>query len=130
MASRDRRGGLVKNGATRGQPQALCRTCGSSVMLRYGTAYADLHGDPAVFETTVRALAEGNSLRATARIVQIDKDTACAWLDRAAQQAQLAHALDDVPVDGVVLVVLARKGDNFLLREIIGHFLDRPIFLG
>jgi IS1 family transposase len=33
----------------------------------------------------VRALAEGNSLRATVRIVQIDKDTACDWLDRAAQ---------------------------------------------
>jgi transposase-like protein len=81
-------GRLVKNGATRGQPQALCRACGSSVMLRYGTAYADLHGDPAVFETAVRALAEGNSLRATARIVQIDNDTACAWLDRAAQQAR------------------------------------------
>src|SRR5690349_18245949 len=81
-------GRLVKDGATRGQRQALCRACGSSVMLRYGTAYADLHGDPAVFETAVRALAEGNSLRATARIVQIDKDTACAWLDRAAQQAR------------------------------------------
>ena len=50
-------------------------------MLRHGTAYADLRGDPAVFELVVRALAEGNSLRATARILHIDKDTACAWLD-------------------------------------------------
>jgi len=33
-------------------------------------------------------LAEGNSLRSTARIVQIDKDTASAWLDRAARHCR------------------------------------------
>jgi hypothetical protein len=32
----------------------------------------------------VRALAEGNALRATARIVQVDKDTVCTWLHRVA----------------------------------------------
>lgn len=81
-------GRLVKNGTDHGYPQALCRACGSSVSLRYGTAYLGLEADPAIFETAVRALAEGNSLRATARIVQIDKDTACDWLDRAAQHCR------------------------------------------
>jgi IS1 family transposase len=57
--------------------------------LRYGTAYLGLESDPLIFETAIRALAEGNSLRATARIVQIDKDTACDWLNRAAQQCRL-----------------------------------------
>ena len=37
----------------------------------------------------LRALAEGNSIRATARIVQVDKDAVCAWLDRAAQHCRL-----------------------------------------
>jgi IS1 family transposase len=37
----------------------------------------------------IRALAEGNSIRATARIIQMDKDTVCIWLDRAAQQCRL-----------------------------------------
>jgi len=82
-------GRMVKNGASHGQKQGLCKACGSSVVLRYGTAYYDLEADPAIFETAVRALAEGNSLRATARIVQIDKDTACDWLNRAAQQCRL-----------------------------------------
>jgi len=54
-----------------------------------GTAYFELDAAPALFETAVRALAEGNSLRATGRIVQIDKDTACAWLHRAAVQCRL-----------------------------------------
>ena len=43
--------------------------------LTYGTAYFDLEADPALFERAVRALAEGNSIHSTARIVQIDKDT-------------------------------------------------------
>jgi len=84
-----RHGLLVKNGATRGQKQALCRACGRSIALNYGTAYFELDSDPAIFETAVRALAEGVSLRSTARIIQIDKDTACAWLHRAAQHSRL-----------------------------------------
>src|SRR5262249_165510 len=69
--------------------QALCRACETSVSIRYGTAYLDLHAAPPIFETAVRALAEGNSIRATARIVQVDKDAVCAWLDRAAQHCRL-----------------------------------------
>lgn len=80
---------LVKNGSSRGYKQALCRACGQSVVLRYGTAYFELEADPAIFDTAIRALAEGNSLRSTARIVQIDKHTACAWLDRAARHCRL-----------------------------------------
>lgn len=82
-------GRMVKNGASYGQKQGLCKACGSSVSLRYGTAYYDLEADPAIFEMAVRALAEGNSLRATGRIVQIDKDTACDWLNRAAQHCRV-----------------------------------------
>lgn len=82
-------GALVRNGSSHGQRQALCRACGTSVTLRHGTAYWDLNADPWIFDTAIRALAEGNSLRSTARIVQIDKDTACQWLNRAAQHCRL-----------------------------------------
>ena len=79
---------LVKNGSTRGQKQARCRSCGRTVALTYGTAYFDLDAEPAHFEMAIRALAEGNSLRATGRIVQIDKDTASEWLHRAARHCR------------------------------------------
>lgn len=61
--------------------------------LRYGTAYHGLEAEPVPFETALRALAEGHSLRATARIIGVDKDTVCAWLDRGARQcrAVLVH---------------------------------------
>jgi len=61
---------LVKNGTTRGQKQALCRACGRSIALNTGTAYFELDAAPALFDTAIRALAEGNSLRATGRIVE------------------------------------------------------------
>ena len=85
---------LVKNGSSHGHPQAWCRACGRRIALTYGTAYFDLNADPAIFDLTIRALAEGNSLRSTARIVQIDKDTVCSWLSRAAHhcwQVMLYH---------------------------------------
>lgn len=82
-------GPLVKNGRSHGQRQARCGTCGTPVAIRYGTAYLNLHADPGIFERAVRALAEGNSIRATARMVQVDTDTMCAWLDRAAQHCRL-----------------------------------------
>ena len=75
---------MVKNGSSYGQAQALCRGCGGSVALSYATAYYGLESELAIFETAVRALAEGNSIRATGRILQIDKDTVCDWLNRAA----------------------------------------------
>jgi len=81
-------GQLVKHGSSHGQKQARCRACETSVSIRYGTAYLDLHAAPPIFETAVRALAEGNSIRATARIVQVDKDAVWAWLDRAAQHSR------------------------------------------
>jgi len=77
-------GKMVKNGSSYGQPQALCKGCGCSIALSYATAYYGLESDPAIFEIAVRALAEGNSIRATGRIIQIDKDTVCNWLNRSA----------------------------------------------
>ncbi len=82
-------GRIVKNGYSYGKKQALCRACGKSIMLSYGTAYFNLEGDAHIFEMGVRALAEGNSIRSTARIVERDKDTICEWLNRAAQQCRL-----------------------------------------
>jgi hypothetical protein len=71
-------GYLVKNGTSRGQPRAWCTACEARVVLRYETAYDGLEADAAICETAVRALAEGNALRAIARIVHVDKDTVCA----------------------------------------------------
>lgn len=83
------KGVLVKDGSSHGKRQALCKACGRRIALTYATAYYELDEDRAIFEMAVRALAEGNSIRSTARIIEKDKDTICDWLNRAAQQSRL-----------------------------------------
>jgi hypothetical protein len=77
-------GTMVKNGSSHGQLPALCRGCGGSVALSYATAYYGLESDPALCEPAVRAVAEGNAIRAPGRLVQMDKNTGCDWRNRAA----------------------------------------------
>ena len=48
-------GRLGKHGRSHGQQHARCGACKTSVSMRYGTAYLDLHTDPAIFETAGRA---------------------------------------------------------------------------
>jgi IS1 family transposase len=57
--------------------------------VRYGTAYLDVEADSFIFEMAFRALAEGNSIRGTARIVEIDPETCRNWLHRYAMHCRL-----------------------------------------
>src|SRR6185436_19093448 len=82
-------GMVVNNGSSHGAKQGLCRACGCRVSLTQGTAYFNLESDRQVFELAVRALAEGMSIRSTARVVQVDKDSVCAWLQRAGSHCRL-----------------------------------------
>jgi hypothetical protein len=84
-----RQGRLVKNGSSHGKQQALWRSWGRSVSLTYGTAYFDLEAAPAIFALTVRALAAGNAIHRTARLVPMANDTVCAWLNRAAHPGRV-----------------------------------------
>ena len=56
--------------------------------LRQGTAYFGVRAEEPNYTIAMRALAEGNSLRGTGRIVEVDKDTVCDWLDRAGRHCR------------------------------------------
>jgi len=71
-----------------GNRRPIAPRVGGSVVLSYGTAYHGLNADRVTFETAVRALAEGKALRAKGRIIQVDKDTFCTWLDRGARHCR------------------------------------------
>ena len=60
----------------------ICLECGHWVSARTGTAYAGIRTPEAIFRQGSKQLAEGTSLRATARLVECDKDTVCGWLPR------------------------------------------------
>lgn len=71
------------------QTQLLeCKVCGRRFSARRGTPLFDLKADEALFYDVIACLAEGNGIRATARIKKVDKDTVSAWLDRASQQVE------------------------------------------
>ena len=73
---------LVRCGWDGTVPRLLCNMCQGTFSSRHGTAYFGLHTEERIFTIAMRALAEGNSLRGTGRIVGVDKDTVCTWLDK------------------------------------------------
>ena len=75
---------LVRCGADRGIPRLLCTMCQGTFSVRQGTAYFGIRVEEPNYTIAMRALAEGNSLRGTGRIVDVDKDTVCDWVDRVA----------------------------------------------
>jgi len=57
----------------------LCTKCTGTFSARQGTAYFGVHAAEPNYTIAMRALAEGNSLRGTGRIVEVDKDTVQPW---------------------------------------------------
>lgn len=79
---------LVRRGYDGKVPRLLCTMCQHTFSVRHGTAYFDVQSEARIYTIAMRALAEGNSLRGTGRIVGIDKDTVCAWLDKAGRHCR------------------------------------------
>ncbi len=61
-------------------PRFQCLACGALVSARAGTAYAGIRTDELTYRYGATALAEGLALRATGRLLTLDKDTLCGWL--------------------------------------------------
>ena len=79
---------LVHCGADRGIPRLLCTRCQGTFSVRQGTAYFGVRAEEPNDTIAMRALAEGNSLRGTGRIVEVDKDTICDWVGRAGRHGR------------------------------------------
>lgn len=75
---------IVHRGFDNGLPRLQCAMCKTTFSIRHGTAYRGIRSEEAIFTIAMRALAEGNSIRGTARIVDVDKDLVVTWLDHAA----------------------------------------------
>ena len=71
---------LQPHGSDRGEVRFRCAACGQVVSARTGTAYAGIRTDVTQYALGAKLLAEGLGVRATARILEVDKDTANQWL--------------------------------------------------
>src|SRR6266849_7249556 len=65
---------LVRCGADRGIPRLLCTICQGTFSVRQGTAYFGVRAEEPNDTIAMRALAEGNALRSTGRIFEVDKE--------------------------------------------------------
>jgi len=65
-----------------GTPRFRCMLCNSLIGIRADTAYAGIRTDEGTYQSGARHLAEGTSIRATGRLLSLDKDTVCHWLPR------------------------------------------------
>ena len=63
-----------------GAARFLCRVCHQRVVARTGTAYPGIRTDLSTYLHGAVALAEGMSIRATGRLLGVDKDTVNHWL--------------------------------------------------
>src|SRR5438093_13504256 len=66
---------LEPHGSDRGEVRLRCTACGDVVSARTGTAYAGIRTDVTQYALGAKLLAEGLGVRATARILEVDKDT-------------------------------------------------------
>jgi hypothetical protein len=90
----------VRRGADRGMPRLLCTRWEGTFSARQGTAYFGVRAEEPHDTIARRALAEGNSLRSTGRIVEVDKDTICDGLARAGRhcRAVTTSLCDTLPI--------------------------------
>lgn len=65
-----------------------CKVCGRTFSARRGTPLFGLKASEETFYDVIACLAEGNGIRATARIQGVDKDTVAEWLDTASQHVE------------------------------------------
>ena len=63
-------------------PRFRCLACQTLVSARVGTAYAGIRTDEITYQHGVKSLAEGLAIRATGRLLTLDKDTIGHWLPR------------------------------------------------
>lgn len=63
-----------------GAARFQCQVCQHRVSARTGTAYASVRTDLSTYRRGATALAEGLSIRATGRLLEVDKDTVNRWL--------------------------------------------------
>lgn len=80
---------------------------------------------------SICALAEGNSLRGTGRIVNVDKDTVSHWLSKAdahcrAVTLSLVHSLyiTECQLDELWSFVYKKEMNLSLLERVLGHYGD------
>jgi len=107
---------LVRHYGAHHTPLYRCAQCGREFSARYTSVFAGFHTDDQTIYRVLKALAEGNGIRACARIFDVDKHTVVRLLVRAARHGQQgseqsgkAYHLDECQLDELWSFVKKKK---------------------
>src|SRR5712692_9466570 len=112
-----------------------CLACDHRFSSRAGTAYAGVRTPEGVYRKGVCHLAEGVSIRATARLMECDKDTVCHWLPRVGRHCQ--RVLDyffrhlhfsECQLDELWTFVYKKEKHLTMLEKLAGRYGDAWIW--
>jgi len=132
-------GNLRANGHPRGGPwrQCHCTSCQGYFLETHGTIF---HGKQAEGERIARVLAclaEGLSIRATARVFEVAPHTVLQWLVEAAEQLRAFSAsflcnlhLEQLQLDELYAVLRARKAGEISEDAAIKRLERSPYWVG
>lgn len=122
---------IVHKGFDNGIQRLQCAMCKATFSIRRGTAYLSVRSDEAIFTIAMRALAEGNSIRGTGRIVDVDKDLIAAWLDQAAFHCMVVTKyffrnlhLTECPLDELWGFVRKKEDNLEPIEKILAEYGD------
>lgn len=117
-------------------PRFECAACGHLVFARTGTAYAGIRVDEATYQMGAKLLAEGVAIRATARLLEVDKDTVCGWLPGLGQHCARVMAyhfrnlhLTECQLDELWTFVYKKEEHLDPIEQIAGVYEDTWIWI-
>ena len=118
-----------------GARRLTCLDCGHRFSSRAGTAYAGIRTPEDLYRKGIRHLAEGVSIRATARLMECDKDTVCHWLPRVGRHCrgvrqyffQQLH-LSECQLDELWTFVYKKEKQLTMLEKLVGRYGDAWIW--
>jgi IS1 family transposase len=119
-----------------GAPRFRCTHCDHLVSARVGTAYAGIRTNEGTYQSGARHLAEGSSIRATGRLLNVDKDTVCHWLPRLGEHCSRVMSyffrdlhLSECQLDELWTFIYKKEEQLTPLDELLGIYGDAWVWI-
>ena len=113
-----------------------CTYCGHLIGARTGTAYAGIRTGEFTYQSGAKHLAEGTSIRATARLLGLDKDTVCHWLPRLGAHCNRGMSyffrdlhLSECQLDELWTFIFKKEDQLTPLDELLGIYGDAWVWI-
>lgn len=119
-----------------GAPRFRCTHCDHLVGARAGTAYAGIRTAARIYQNGAAHLAEGSSIRATGRLLNLDKDTVCHWLPRLGEHCNRVMSyffrdlhLSECQLDELWTFIYKKEDQLTPLDELLGIYGDAWVWV-